>query len=1436
MSDASQLLNLLRGTSSPPATVRNGADPASHSPSSTNDALIKTASPAPQSTQQQSAQSTSSNDLDRLFATFSNGHPSSGGSSSTPAPQSNAQASTVTSPSTNGGTQIASNPLLSLLNRMSSPPVTSPTPAMAPIGTASPPPPSSTDKATPQTTTTTTAQAAVATQALDANVLLAQLMAGTPSPAPRPTTVQQATSEPVKRSQPPVSSASSIKADGSSTPHPKFTTFVSPFDSLEATFAQERANTPTQPALSDNGSATSNTPTTTESAQTRGQPKQLSARESSPDVLSSARERLGANTGSAKSSEAEDARVRSPSSLTTKTITHNGRLQQELRHVSDERDHLQIELESLLAQQYVTDQADEGLVVGLTLPRNDLVPQTLTIDIADSLIDSLSTTKVTTTPVALFNVPAHSRPRGSYVGAWPSGLCYVTAKGRIRVIDKVNGTRILLKGGHSDDLIGLKVAKQTSTSDPDQQPRRVIASIGKDSGLVIWSVPDRCTEDTAGFEIHGKMTIDKDEFSSALSLIELHPGYPKKGWIVAATTSGDIYTCYNSLSPTFIKNSIAKETGQSVVGLAFSPDGSAFASLRKNGDLVIHHTSNTGDEILRKKVSEYIGDSTPSGIVFLSDHRCRPSAVAIFSRQYNTAHLISLHQSLDASKTVTIDFVNTEQPDVESTNFGQCQYDQTTNTLYWSSLARGSLFCFQLSFPSSDNLLSQAAATDAEFFGLLQESCTMDGRPPRIDHVTEIPTTAPIVSFVLDDAVMPGEEPDNEDGNHKMGALIAHPEGIHQIQFDQPRYPIMFTNESVEEQKAEIGIGSDTSESGEMEDYSNTARRMSLESAIYVSSEIEVAVDEPNEESDLVVDEPISIPDTPALPALGLSGTVPTKSVAVEPSVTPIAEELPALGADAEPTADADSGEPVDRASSATPVPSALTTENKPQQSGGGVSSAINAAIRSMKAAKKAQVDSNEQQRDMPRNTVHDPSSSPKQRQQRFHDQTIENVTSSSNAADLNASPTVKQSRSTSMKQQTEHSPMEESSTSNQSLKEIRKMITNLPVKIAEMVEAEFDKHVYRLEEERAVERVDEKARQESMIKFMSSQLTKHTNKLVEQTIKDELKKLTPLLDKSVTKALQSGIVDKIQAGLRKTIHQEVEAALHKTDLTDRIADAVTHQTRPFIAQLTDFEVSRNQIDTVAQELVQKQLATLQTSFLALQREFVNAQTTNATLVETVAQMRQQMVTMQSVLTRMEPNVTRVSSVVAPVTIEPTVASPRVVSSPRNVVAPADGDLQHATQPDWSNTDFETTFTDMVQPGNEPNFSQLQKFVAATTPELLDHVLPRRGSGLQPALSIPILLSLTLRLAQLVGEEQAVHGKDNAANGHWLLRCIESLEPSQPEVALYVDKLGDFVTDKLRSRQATLVRLGDIVGVQQIGALASSIAIRLNALRRPVQS
>ncbi|SCV67201.1 BQ2448_5847 [Microbotryum intermedium] len=481
----------------------------------------------------------------------------------------------------------------------------------------------------------------------------------------------------------------------------------------------------------------------------------------------------------------------------------------------------------LLVKKYLSDtpsQAPKWAPRGLQLPprRRSIAPpvaQHLTIDISAPNLDSLdSGAQVETTPVVLFDVPSEWSPGrrsalSSHVFVWS------TSKGRIRIVDRRSGAKILLKG-HKSAIADLSIAPA-----PDADGSRMITSIGTDGRLIVYNVPNSFSQDTVpthkALELEGSALAEGAKFRSA----RFHPQFPSVPRLALLLGSSCVTILHleRARMPEVAIESAVRTAhcGAEVVSICFSPDGTAFAVLTVESGVTIRKTS-APEKILwsRPPKSPGFDGARATEIAFLTTSNGRPAGLVLAARDGTHLQLVSLsHDGYAVHDTNSIEFtLSVEGAEAKScSNFAHLFYHQPSTTLFVSSSARGSLFAFRIGVDESE---SHRSAPDCDLLAHRSELTE-----PRVEHVAEIATAEPVVEFSVDKDI--SGPPSSE--TPSLSTLIAHPGGLHAVTFDFPGLAVG------------KGRGHDSGDEDEL--YGEPGRRMSLEGSIRVESEVEVVVD-----------------------------------------------------------------------------------------------------------------------------------------------------------------------------------------------------------------------------------------------------------------------------------------------------------------------------------------------------------------------------------------------------------------------------------------------------------------------------------------------------------------------------------------------------------------------------------------------------------------
>lgn len=745
---------------------------------------------------------------------------------------------------------------------------------------------------------------------------------------------------------------------------------------------------------------------------------------------------------------------------------------------------------------------------------------------------------------------------------------------------------------------------------------------------------------------------------------------------------------------------------QAIVDFAFSPDGSAIALLTSDGTYSLRRTDDLNEIIQTDTVAEMIGEL--SSIVFLADPSARPTALAISSHHGTFLRIVPLHRTSNGDST--LEFVLPGSPD-DSTHFGHMAYHSPTSTLFVSNSLRGSLFTFQIAFDPLDALQSNEADDDAAFFAIRPVQGTT--RPPRIEHVLEIPTPDPIIGFSLDDSK----------DDDTLSALVVHPAGIHQITFNHSRQ-----------------VAAKEPENG---------RRMSLESSIFVESEVEVKVDEA---------------DTNPL-------VVPSPSVQRRPSISAIEEDLVAEErAERGEVPTEDLGEVHEESVVETKSVVELASPKivTPVKLAGPV---VNAAVKSMKEKKgKAAA----QERAI---KVESPSASAEAER-------IANMWATGGAGAGAGKKGAKAEANAEV------------------LKEIKKLEESLPAKVGKLFASEMDKQgafsscwlpwglslihfraAQRVEDDRAVAQAADLARQENMLKLVSTTLAKSTSKLVETTLKEQIKsQVIPSLGKLVSAAVSEQIslgvsdaISKVRSRstlasseadllLPQTLPNELERLLYRPDLTAHLARNFSSAVGPAL--------ERN-LHAVVSASVESVMKGVRQEMVAVRKEIVREQSDALEFTEQeVHALRNDVVELRAALERME------SIVLSLKTPAPTPALPNPPHQQQRQSSQPIPASQYALPPiprtETPPARYEELFTNALQPDNEPEFTSLLYLIKSSPPSRLEAVFPPPPG--RPRISSPVILSLAYRLAQVLSTKEGPLDEEGRKQLHWVRKCLTSMD------------------------------------------------------------
>jgi len=251
-------------------------------------------------------------------------------------------------------------------------------------------------------------------------------------------------------------------------------------------------------------------------------------------------------------------------------------------------------------------------------------------------------------------------------------------------------------------------------------------------------------------------------------------------------------------------------TSCDVIAFAFSPDGSAFAFVTSDNMLTVRQTSKPHWTIMGGQLSQNGGPisrleflSTPQGVI----------KGFLISKKHGTR--VEAVQLSEISDVVIA--INLQAPEPQDDNekalpcFGHVVWQKQYSTILLSNSLRGSIFAFHVNFcESSSNedemmLLKPMPTTGGgvegnhrvtahqeddssyiERVAATRQSSKMQrsrsnswvaSRTMFVDHISEVASPDPIISFVLDEGMRPAPGPSSSD----CSIFNLHPKGIHQL-------------------------------------------------------------------------------------------------------------------------------------------------------------------------------------------------------------------------------------------------------------------------------------------------------------------------------------------------------------------------------------------------------------------------------------------------------------------------------------------------------------------------------------------------------------------------------------------------------------------------------------------------------------------------------
>ncbi|KAJ7470309.1 hypothetical protein FB451DRAFT_1253314 [Mycena latifolia] len=192
--------------------------------------------------------------------------------------------------------------------------------------------------------------------------------------------------------------------------------------------------------------------------------------------------------------------------------------------------------------------------------------------------------------------------------------------------------------------------------------------------------------------------------------------------------------------------------------------------------------------------------------------------------------------------------------------------------------------------------------------------------------------------------------------------------------------------------------------------------------------------------------------------------------------------------------------------------------------------------------------------------------------------------------------------------------------------REIRKMEESLHTRIGRLIGKEMDKQHQRLEDARAHDQSEDFARQEKILKLISTELTRNTTRVVEMAVKSEVQNsVLPALETITKNEVKAALNDRVSAGfvdyISQTLPIEIEKLLLRPDISAHFAQILSSNLTPLIDRHVKDTVNKSlmpafsqQSSAMHQELlreVRTEIHSVKTELTAWQGEAFRSQETS---------------------------------------------------------------------------------------------------------------------------------------------------------------------------------------------------------------------------------
>lgn len=166
---------------------------------------------------------------------------------------------------------------------------------------------------------------------------------------------------------------------------------------------------------------------------------------------------------------------------------------------------------------------------------------------------------------------------------------------------------------------------------------------------------------------------------------------------------------------------------------------------------------------------------------------------------------------------------------------------------------------------------------------------------------------------------------------------------------------------------------------------------------------------------------------------------------------------------------------------------------------------------------------------------------------------------------------------------------LNESSLGQALTREIKKTEESLHNRISRLINKEMDKQHQRFEDARAHEQAEDFARQEKILKLISTELTRNTTRVVEMAVKNEVQSsVLPALENITKNEVKAVLNEQVGRGLADMVSQalpiEIEKLLLRSDFSSHFAHNISTTLTPLIERHVKEAIAKTFIPVYSQQ------------------------------------------------------------------------------------------------------------------------------------------------------------------------------------------------------------------------------------------------------------